>query len=153
MINLNKKQYEFKGERIDERDNDSFTNIQKNINSKKDVSFLHVKRVNWSNSNQTEKSKSGRSKRRPTTTSRNKRFKKLDITKDKLCEAKIDEAEFWQIEFWNKRIPDLTYLFVYLVFGDLILEYFIRYVLSLKDLKMYFTLSDKQGLWMKYDIE
>ena len=94
MINLNKKQYEFKGERIDERDNDSFTNIQKNINSKKDVSFLHVKRVNWSNSNQTEKSKSGRSKHRPTTTSRNKRFKKLDITKDKLCEAKIDEAEF-----------------------------------------------------------
>ena len=87
--------------------------------------------------------------KRPQTAKGRTQFKKLDIVKGKLFEPRIEVADFMDIKFKNEGVPDIAYLYVYLVFGDNILEYFIRYILKLPDLKMYFTTSSKFGLSYK----
>jgi hypothetical protein len=58
-----------------------------------------------------------------------------------------------QLKFKANGIPELTFLFIYVMFGDRILEYFIHYILRFNDLTVFFVRDVKYGLYLKYDKE
>ena len=85
----------------------------------------------------------------PQSTKNYRNIKKLEIMKGKLYEPRLDFEDFCDIEFKINGYPNFVFLFVYLVFGEDIFEYFIRYILRLDNPNMYFTYSNNYGLYLR----
>jgi hypothetical protein len=49
------------------------------------------------------------------------------ITKNRITEPRITQSEFLSLKFKNGGIPDIMYLYVYLLFGERILDYFVNF--------------------------
>lgn len=77
------------------------------------------------------------------------RVNTLNLFENKTVEPRMTLNEFMNVQFRNNGIPDLMFLYVYVLFGELILEYFIKYVLKMNNKNSYFTLNPKFGLYLR----
>lgn len=74
------------------------------------------------------------------------RVNTLNVFESKTLEPRMTLGEFMNVKFKNSGIPDLMFMYVYVLFGDYILEYFIKHVVKLQDTDKYFTFNPKYGL-------
>lgn len=87
--------------------------------------------------------------KRPQSTKNQRNIKKLELMKGKVYEPRLDFEDFCEIEFKTQGYPEALYLFIYLVFGEDIFEYFVRYILKLEKPDMYYTFSNNYGLYLR----
>ena len=81
-----------------------------------------------------------------------KKVQTVNVFKKLVVEPKITLSDFMTYDFRNGGIPDIVFLYIYLLFGDRILEYFAKYVLRLNTKRTYFECTPQFGLYLKHDL-
>lgn len=69
----------------------------------------------------------------------------------KVLEPKITQSDFLSYEFRNQGIPDIVFLYIYMIFGDRILSYFASSVMNLKFQNTYFEYTAEHGLYLRHE--